>query len=94
MLTVYEQGTNIYFELENSFADLINFETHRQYSPFRGVPRTPGTSMMEFFVKLVNFRKLLTNATKSFILDVVKVLNTYLPCNVLLTNRLSYFIKK
>ena len=40
------------------------------------VSKTPTTSNMEFFVTLFNCEKLLTNFTKSFILDVAEHLDT------------------
>ena len=44
----------------------------------KGVSQTPATSNMEFFVTLFNGWKPLTNVTKSFILYVAGILDTFL----------------
>ena len=66
-------------KLDCSPAFLLNLNTSANFRTryFRDLrSRAPATPKIKFFVKLVNRWKPLTNATKSFILDIEMVLDT------------------
>ena len=59
-----------------NFTNIVFLQMSELFRTHRGLSRTLATSKMQFFVNVVNSLKLLTNVTKSSILNVAGDLGT------------------